>query len=143
MKNQKGFTLVELMIVLAIIGILAGFAIPQFLSYRTTTHVGDTIANARNAYTAAQAYFTVKPSGSAIPDKDTLGKYGYLASADVECDFTSDAGSKTQKNLKIECKNKNDEDIWTTIDADGNMTSNNPNDDDDDDNNNNNNTSST
>jgi len=38
MENEKGFILIELMIVIAIIGILAAIDIPQFSAYRTKSY---------------------------------------------------------------------------------------------------------
>ncbi len=67
-KNQKGFTLVELLIVIAIIGILAAIAIPQFSAYRVRAYNATALADIKNAYTAGQAYFGDNPSGTAAID---------------------------------------------------------------------------
>jgi type IV pilus assembly protein PilA len=56
-SNEKGFTLIELMIVIAIIGILAAIAIPQFSAYRQRSYNSAAEADLRNAATAQEAYF--------------------------------------------------------------------------------------
>lgn len=57
MNKQKGFTLIELMIVLAIIGILAAIALPAYQDYTKRARVAEAITLADGVKTAVADYF--------------------------------------------------------------------------------------
>ena len=56
MKNTKGFTLVEIMIVVAIIGLLAAIAVPNFMQAKANARKGICINNLRLIYSAQQQW---------------------------------------------------------------------------------------
>ena len=57
-KSQKGFTLIELMIVVAIIGILAAIAIPNFVRFQLKAKTSEGKVNVAAIRTAEEAYFS-------------------------------------------------------------------------------------
>jgi prepilin-type N-terminal cleavage/methylation domain-containing protein len=65
-NNQQGFTLIELMIVIAIIGILAAIAIPNFIAYRDKAYCGYTETDAQNTLAALASYYS-DPDHTGVP----------------------------------------------------------------------------
>ncbi len=55
-NNKKGFTLVELLVVIAVLGILALIAIPRLGAYRRDAGIAANVASAASVYNGAQAY---------------------------------------------------------------------------------------
>lgn len=80
MKNQKGFTLIELMIVIAIIAILAAIALPAYSDYTKKAKVSEVITAASAGRTTISEYVAsnsgVCPAGNIMQPTDTV----YVAS---------------------------------------------------------------
>ena len=72
--NKKGFTLIELMIVIAIIGILAAIAIPNFIAYRNKAFCSATESDAKSIAAVIADYFAI-PAHTLIVDADVEAVY--------------------------------------------------------------------
>ena len=87
MRKKSGFTLVEIMIVVAIIGLLTAIAIPAFLQYRTDTRTGLCVNNLR-LLSHAKEVVAVKlnlADGATLTGAQTTNVYSYIDGLLPDC----------------------------------------------------------
>lgn len=130
MNAQKGFTLIELMIVVAIIGILAAIAIPAYQDYTVRSRVSE----AMTALSAAKATVTenISNNGGAIAESGNCAGYTNLAAAtdnvastscnDADGAVTVTTGAKAKSFDIVMTPTVNDDNtvIWTCTTAEDN-----------------------
>ncbi|CAH1544706.1 MULTISPECIES: pilin [Vibrio] len=94
-KKQQGFTLIELMIVVAVIGVLAAIAIPQYQKYVAKSEVASALATMTGVKTNVEAFAVENgefPDGSSTNQTEAdLGVPGTIPSGDITFTAASSA----------------------------------------------------
>ncbi|OBU26245.1 pilin [Photobacterium aquimaris] len=109
MKKQQGFTLIELMIVVAVIGVLSAIAIPQYQKYVAKAEVASALATMSGvktnveAYTAEYGVFPASAADSAlgIPTSMDLGAISLTQTSGSEGTMTYTFNSTNVNSLLI------------------------------------------
>ena len=111
-KVQQGFTLIELMIVIAIIGILAAVALPAYQDYTTRAKLSEGITLASSAKTAVAEHYMSRNSlpssnssaGYASPDTDYVTSIAIGGSANagvITITYEQEAGVESGSNVLV------------------------------------------
>ncbi|MBN2467701.1 MAG: prepilin-type N-terminal cleavage/methylation domain-containing protein [Deltaproteobacteria bacterium] len=108
-QKNRGFTLIELMLVVAIIGILVAIAIPNFMRYQTRTKQVEARHNLGAIYTAEIVYFGDRQVFSDLPSlawrAEGRTRYSYLVTNWSSTAFTAQATGNIDTDPFV--------DLWT------------------------------
>ncbi|WP_018863853.1 pilin [Thioalkalivibrio sp. ARh3] len=110
--TQQGFTLIELMIVVAIIGILAAIALPAYQDYTARAQVSEGMSLLAGARTVAAEDFY---SNGEWPDDARLGDLGVATSSEFVSALASENAASTGGDLVVTLQNITGQSDGSTI----------------------------
>ncbi|MDY6856640.1 MAG: prepilin-type N-terminal cleavage/methylation domain-containing protein [Thermodesulfobacteriota bacterium] len=114
-KRQKGFTLIELMVVIIIIGVLASVAIPLYLGYTEDSRKADGKTLLGTIITAEKTYY-IKNATFTDSQADLESFLGDLGEAEQKWDINLSGASDNGFTVRVEGKSGTDfEGLWVEV----------------------------
>ncbi len=99
--KEKGFSLIELLIVIAIISILSAVAIPQFVKYKKNAAEAYAVSTLMNCFTELAADYAVEDKNE---DNCRAGNRDIKISLDESGNFVMDETTFKVKNISVTCE---------------------------------------